>query len=430
MRRISEYSNITVRDQKGLVLYTPFSIVKDETRVRDIERELDIVQLRDSRRRSNWSRKIALPVILLLMILALSACTDAESANNTPPPPEVEVAAVIAKKVPFRDEFTGRITAIHSVAIRPRVTGYIDTVGYVEGAIVNQGDLLFKIDSRSYKAAVLSAAARLDRANAAVDVAAGRNQRAISLRKTSAISNEEADDRAAALRQAQADAADAAAALELAELNLEFTEVRAPVSGKVGLASLTVGNLAVADQSHLTTIISQNPVYVEFDPDEHSYLKYRAQDRASHDGAGDLVVEVGLANETGFPHKGTVSFLDNRLDSATGSIRLRAELTNVDNRFTPGLFARVRVGRESATEALLVDDKAILTDQDRRYVFVLDAENKTARREVKIGRLIDGLRVVEEGLVVGDKLVVNGHQKIFVAGMTVTPSSITTAQKQ
>jgi multidrug efflux system membrane fusion protein len=430
MRRINEYPSEAPPDRNALILYTPFAIVQELPPEVNVERELTIA--RNNKRKADWRliRRIALPVTLIVMLFFLSACTEAESANNASPPPTVDVAPVIAKNVRLWDEFPGRISAIHSVDIRPRVTGYIDTVEYVEGAEVSQGDLLFRIDARSYKVAVLSATARLDRAKAAVEVAAGRNQRALALRKASAISTEEADDRASTLTQAQADVSEAEAALDLAELNLSFTEVRAPVAGKVGLATLTVGNLAIADQTHLTTIISQDPVYVEFNPDEHSYLKYLAEDRASKGGAGKLVVKVALANEEGFPHEGEVNFLDNRLHSATGSIRLRAKLLNSDKFFTPGLFARVRVGREGETEAILVDDKAILTDQDRRYVFVLDPENRASRREVEIDRLVGGLRVINEGLVAGDRLVVSGHQKIYAAGMTVVPSRVATAKNQ
>lgn len=418
MRRLSEYPSEQLPDPRSLVLYTPFPLVTlDEARD---ERERDAAQGCGKSRRltARFVVRLAASIALLLILVGLSACTDAKSASSTPAPPEVDVAPVLPRKVQFWDEFTGRISPIHAVEIRPRVTGYIDKVEYVEGAVVNQGDLLFKIDARSYKAAVVSASARLDRAHAIVEVAAGRNARAVSLRKTSAISNEEADDRLSVLRQAQADFIDAEAALEVANLNLAFTDVRAPVRGKVSLATLTAGNLAVADQTLLTTLVSQDPVYVEFDPDEHSYLKYVTESRGSE---ANLIVKVGLANEEGFPHEGKVSFLDNRLDRATGSIRLRAELDNTNKLFTPGLFARVRVGRETETEALLVEDTAVLTDQDRRYVFVLDRENKAIRKEVKVGRLIEGLRVIETGLVAGERLIINGHQKIFGPGMTVAP---------
>src|SRR5262249_33349236 len=249
--------------------------------------------------------------------------------------------------------------------IRPRVSGYVERVAYKEGDEINRGDLLFKIDARSYQAAVDSAIARLQRAEAVAALAKLRDQRAQALLPTSAVSQEEADTRHATYLQSKADILDAEAALETAKLNLEFAEVRAPIDGRVSRAMLTVGNLAVADQSLLTTMVSQDPVYVYFDPDEHSYLRYRAEARKERHDA-DLMVRVGLANEQGFPHVGKVGFLDNRVDPDTGSIRVRATLKNADRVFTPGLFARVQVASDNEAEAMLVDDKAILTDQDRK----------------------------------------------------------------
>ncbi|HDR9307854.1 TPA: efflux RND transporter periplasmic adaptor subunit, partial [Burkholderia multivorans] len=207
-----------------------------------------------------------------------------------------------------------------------------------------------------------------------------------------------------------------------AKLNLGFTEVRAPIAGRVGRALATAGNLARADDTLLTTVVSQDPVYVYFDCDEQSYLRYNAQ-RAdpAHRAIGADPVRVGLANEMGFPHAGTVDFLDNRLDPQTGTIRARVRLPNADHTFTPGLYARVQLVSGRERSALLVDDKAVLTDQDRKYVYVIGPGDKALRRDVTIGRDLDGQRIVEKGLNAGDRVVVDGVQRIYYPGAQVKP---------
>ncbi len=340
------------------------------------------------------------------------------------PPAAVDVAPVFEKKVHIWDEFNGRIAAVDSVEIRPRVTGYIDKVNYREGDEVKRGDLLFTIDQRPYRAALMSAMARLARAEALVGTTKDRKERGAALRKSKFISDEDANDRSRDYEQAQADVLEAQAARDIAELNLKFTEVRAPIDGKVGEARLTEGNLAVADQTLLTTVVSQDTVYVDFDPDEHSYLRYAAQARETKTSISDLLIKVGLANEDGFPHSAKISFLNNEVDPTTGSIRLRALLANKDKVFTPGLYARVQIARDSENSALLVDDKAILTDQDRRFVYILDDKNNAVRKDISVGRLIDGLRVVDTGLKPGDQVVVAGFQKIYASGTPVSPSAV------
>ena len=371
-----------------------------------------------------WKRRLTVGTSLFMCATVLAACNEAVSASQTPPPAEVDVAPVTLQKIRYWDEFNGRISAVDSVEIRPRVSGYVDKVAYREGDEVRRGVLLFRIDPRPYEAALESANARLERAKATELVTKGRRDRAASLLTTKAISQEEADDRDANYAQAKADVLDAEATVDLAKLNLTFTEVRAPIDGRVGRALLTVGNLAVADQTPLTSMVSQNPVYVYFDPDEHSFLKYAAQAHHSDGKDQPLVVNVGLANEKGFPHAGTVTFTDNRLDPATGSIRLRAELNNDDKIFTPGLYARVQVGRNTQTDALLVDDKAVLTDQDRRFVYVLGSNDTAARKDVTVGRMVDGMRVVESGLAPGDTVIVSGLQKIFTSRTSVKPTEV------
>jgi multidrug efflux system membrane fusion protein len=287
---------------------------------------------------------------------------------------------------------------------------------------------LFTIDERPYQAALNSAAARLQRARATALLAQRRDRRAQALITTNAVSQEEADVRNATYLQSQADVVDAEAALDVAKLNLEFTEVRAPIDGRVSRAMLTVGNLAVADQSLLTTLVSQDPVYVYFDPDERSYLGYSALIRQGRNGPATLTVRVGLASEEGFPHLGKVDFLDNKVDSQTGSIRLRAQLKNTDRAFTPGLYARVQVSSDNETTSILIDDKAVLTDQDRKYVYVVGPDSTAMRKDIKPGRMSDGLRVVEFGLAPGDKLIIGGLQKIYFPGAPVKPAEVSMAR--
>jgi multidrug efflux system membrane fusion protein len=353
----------------------------------------------------------------------LSGCKDAIAVADVRPA-DVDVAPVLVKRIRHWDEFNGQISAIGSVEIRPRVSGYVDRVDYKEGDEVRRGDVLFSIDPRPYQAAVNSATARLERARATVLLAQVRDQRSQTLVQTNAVSRDEADTRHATYLQSQADVLDAEAALALAKLNLEFTEVRAPIDGRVSRALLTVGNLAVADQSLLTTMVSQDPVYVYFDPDEHSYLRYRTEARQDPNNATALTVRVGLANEEGFPHVGKVDFLDNKVDRTTGSIRVRATLENRERAFTPGLYARVQVSNDNEEEALLIDDKAVLTDQDRKYVYVLGSGSKAQRKDIKPGRMSQGLRVVESGLAPGDKIIIGGLQRIYFSGAPVNPSEV------
>jgi multidrug efflux system membrane fusion protein len=368
-------------------------------------------------------KRLSLAGWLLASALALSGCKDTVAVAAVRPP-SVNVAPVLVKRIRYWDEFNGRISAIGSVEIRPRISGYVERVAYKEGDEVRRGDLLFAIDPRPYQAAVDSATARLERARATEQLAQLRDQRAQTLVQTYAVSREEADTRRATHVQSQADVLDAEAAVAVAKLNLEFTEVRAPIDGRVSRALLTVGNLAVADQSLLTTLVSQDPVYVYFDPDEHSYLRYRTQARRDGNNVTNLTARIGLASETGFPHVGKVDFLDNKVDPATGSIQVRATLSNGDRVFTPGLYARVQVSSDNENEAILTDDKAVLTDQDRKYVYVLGTDSTAQRKDVKPGRMSQGLRVIESGLTPGDKIIIGGLQRIYAPGTPVSPSEV------
>jgi RND family efflux transporter MFP subunit len=336
---------------------------------------------------------------------------------------------VLQKKVKDWDEFTGRFQAVETVEIRPRVSGYIDKVAFKEGALVKSGDLLFVIDPRPYQADYDRAAADLKRYKTALDLARIESVRVQRLRESGAVSQEELDERTSTVAQAEANVAGAQAAVEAAQLNLTFTRVTSPINGRVSRAEVTRGNLVTGGNNGgtlLSSVVSIDPIYLYFDSDELAYLRYtqmaRQSEPASSREARDPV-QVGLANEEGFPHSGYVDFLDNQLNPQTGTIRARAVLENKDGQFTPGLFARVQLLGSGEYTAILIEDRAVNTDQSQKYVLALSPDNKVEYRKVTLGRIIGGLRVVREGLKPGDVIVVNGAQRVH-PGMTVTPERV------
>jgi membrane fusion protein, multidrug efflux system len=365
----------------------------------------------------------------LLAVAAVSGCRGEAATESMPPPPEVSVATVLVKEVRPWDEFTGHIEAVESVELRPRVSGYIERVNYVEGGEVAKGDVLFVIDQRTYRAELARAKAELARAQTQADLARSEVVRAEKLSEARAISREEFDQRTAALAQAEANVRAAKSAVDVAELDLEFTEVRAPISGRAGRAHVTPGNLVSTEPNAtiLTTIVSLDPVYVYFEGDERSYLRYNSMSRngervSSRDARNP--VRVGLSDDVGYPYEGEMVFMDNRVNPDTGTIRARALLPNPDRIFTPGLFARVQLAGSDTFRAMLIDNKAVLTDQDRKYVYVVGADGSAQRRDVQLGRMVDGLRVVEAGLKPDDRVIVHGVQKVFMPGMPVNAQVI------
>ena len=376
------------------------------------------------RNRSSMSRLQGTPWLLALMLTVAACNSQQASSSGQAPPPEVGVAQVLSKSVQQWDEYTGRISAIDTVELRPRASGYVQRVAYKEGQDVKQGDLMFLIDPRPYRAALDNALAQLARAQVAQKLEVIRNKRAQALIHDDAISHEELDLRSAAQAQSAADVQAAESAVATARLNLSFTEVRAPISGRAGRAMVTVGNLATADETLLTTVVSQDPMYVYFDADENSYLRYKEQERKRERSAQDNAVHVGLANESGYPHAGAVDFLDNQVNPTIGTVRARAVLPNADRIFTPGLYARVQFVSGQKAQALLITDKAVLTDQDRKYVYAVDKDGKAQRKDVVLGGMVEGLRVVQSGLASDDKIVVVGLQKVFYPGMPVIPAEV------
>jgi multidrug efflux system membrane fusion protein len=365
---------------------------------------------------------ITLASAFTLLLAGCSGGGEAQAAApaGVPPAPPVSVAAVVTKKVLELQEFSGRIEAVESAQIRARVPGTIEAVKFKPGALVKKGDVLFVIDPRSYQAEVARLDAAVASARARAEHAAAEFERSKQLKADNAISQRDFDERSANARQLAANARADEAALAAARLNLDFSVVRAPISGRIGKAEVTEGNL-VDSSVVLTSIVSIDPVYVSFDGDESTFLQVGALARKAGPG---VKVHAGLANETGFPHEGKLDFVDNRLDPVSGTARMRAVLRNPDGALAPGLFARVQVGADVGKgEALLINDTAIGTDQNRKYVYVLGAENKAEYRVVTLGPLVDGLRVARSGLKPGERIVVNGLQRVR-PGAPIAPEEV------
>ncbi|WP_049106362.1 efflux RND transporter periplasmic adaptor subunit [Klebsiella michiganensis] len=371
---------------------------------------------------------LTVPGVMLLSAF-LVGCDEGVAQNAAPQAPVVSAADVVVKSISQWDSFNGRIEAVESVQLRPRVSGYIDKVNYADGEEVKKGEVLFTIDDRTYRAALEQAQATLARAKTQASLARSEANRTDKLVNTNLVSREEWEQRRAAATQAQADIRAAQAAVDAAQLNLDFTKVTAPIDGRASRALITSGNLVTAGDSAsvLTTLVSQKTVYVYFDVDESTYLHYQSLARSGQGASSNhlaLPVEIGLVGEEGYPHQGKVDFLDNQLTPSTGTIRMRALLDNAQRQFTPGLFARVRLPGSAEFNATLIDDKAVLTDQDRKYVYVVDKEGKAQRRDITPGRLADGLRIVQQGLKPGDRVIVDGLQKVFMPGMPVNAKTV------
>jgi multidrug efflux system membrane fusion protein len=304
------------------------------------------------------------------------------------------------------------------VEIRSRVSGYITAVNFKPGAEVKKGEVLFVIDPRPYQAEADRAGAAANAARARADLARLELQRAERLLLDKAIAQREFDEKAAAQKELDANARAAQAQFESARLNLAYTRVTAPIDGRVSKAEITLGNLVDAT-AVLTSVVSLDRIYASFDGDEQTYLRVGARDQRSK----PAVVKVGLANEEGFPHEGKLEFVDNQLDARTGSVRMRATLANPDRALAPGLFARVQVGNGEAGKAVVINDRAVGTDQSRKFVVVVGSDGKAEYRPVTLGPVVDGLRVVRTGLKAGEKIVVNGLQRVR-PGAPVTPQIV------
>lgn len=372
-------------------------------------------------------------VILAAATFTLAGCARDQAAERAAVPPlRVTVARVISRTVTDSQTFTGRFQAVQHVNVRPRVSGYIASVDFTYGSEVRAGQVLFVIDPRPYEAVYQRAKAQFDQARAQLALARSERTRAIKLLAARAISKDEYDTRTANSRESAANVEAAKAALDTAALNLRFTRVTAPISGRVSRAIVTTGNFVTTGQTILTTIVSLNPIYVTFDADEQAYLKFEKYARrdarnAAPSSAGPSAlgnpVYVGLADESGYPHEGRLVFMDNALDPTTGTIRARALLPNPDGEYVPGLFARVKLIGNERYNAMLINDSAVGTDQTLRYVLVLGADNRVQLRPVELGPKVDGLRIVRSGLKAADTIVVDGLMRVR-PGIQVSPELV------
>lgn len=346
---------------------------------------------------------------------------------QAPGPVPVTVAKPITREIVEDDEFIGRFEAVDEVTVRARVGGYLDKVHFRDGAIVKQGDLLFTIDQRPFQAALDEAKARLTVSKTQVDFTETQFRRAEKLAETGNIPTATLDDRRREYLAALAEVQGAQASVLRAELDLEYTLIKAPLSGRIGRRLISAGNLVQADQTELTTIVSLDPINFYFDVDERQFLAYardaRVRKQSLQEGAGGIDVTVKLADDAESPVKGRLDFAENRIDQATGTMRIRARIANPDLILQPGLFGRVNMPGSLPYKGILVPDEAIGADQDRRIVYVVDEAGKVAAKPVRIGPRIYGYRVVREGLTGDETIVINGLMRVR-PGATVKPELV------
>ncbi|MFL9928310.1 efflux RND transporter periplasmic adaptor subunit [Paraburkholderia sp. RL18-103-BIB-C] len=359
-------------------------------------------------------RRLAIGALVVIVVAGLGTFgairVDASSPAAPTIVPEVDVASVVQKTITDWQSYSGRLEAVEKVDVRSQVPGTIVSVNFKDGALVKKGDTLFVIDPRPYAAEVDRAEAQLAAAQARTGYTQSDWERAQRLIGDNAIAKRDYDEKQNAAREASANLKAAQAALETARINLGYTKIVAQVAGRVSRAEITVGNVvsAGASSAPLTTLVSVSPIYASFDADEQTYLQYLSR---AKDGS-KVPVELGLADESGYSRSGTIESVDNRLDTSSGTIRVRARFDNEDGALIPGLYARVKVGGSAPHPALLIDDAAVGTDQDKKFVLVVDQGNHVVYREVSVGGMQGNLRVVKDGLKAGDRIVVNGIQRV------------------
>jgi multidrug efflux system membrane fusion protein len=370
---------------------------------------------------------VSVAAAALLFELPMTGPATAASAPEQAPAIPVTVSVVENRAVTHWEEFSGRLEAVDRVQIRSRVAGAIQSVHFREGALVKEGDALFTIDPAPYQAVVTGAEAQVVSAEARVGLARTELDRGRRLSDNRTISQSDLDQRQSAFAEAEAQLRVARATLSAAQLDLDYTEVKAPVSGRVGKLEITAGNLVAAGSASpaLTTLVSVDPIYAGFNASEEMVTKALSQLPVSDNAIRDLEqipVEVGTLSDEGTPIKGTLNLIDNQVDAASGTIGVRAVFANADGRLIPGQFVRVRMGQPKSENRIVISDRAIGTDQDKKFVFVVDAENKVSYRAVKPGASTEGQRVIEDGLAAGDTIVVNGLQRIR-PGAVVAPQT-------
>ena len=322
----------------------------------------------------------------------------------------VDVASVVSQRITEWDNFTGRLESPQIVALRPRVSGYIDFVAFKEGEYVEQGQTLFLIDNRTFKAEVSRLTAQLDEAKSRLELAEQNYKRAYKLRKTQAVSEEVLDARLAEKNQALASLNQTQAALEVARLNRGFARVEAPISGRISRANITEGNFVTAGQTELTRIVSTERLYAYFDIDEQTYLNYVSSSNAT--SVNEKPVALRLANESDYQHWGQIDFIDNQVNGSTGTLRVRAVFKNEDGRLIPGLFAHLKLAGGTNEQGILIKEKAIGTDLNNKYVLVVNDENKVEYRAVTLGDKVGSMRIIKSGLAANDTIVVDGLQRV------------------
>jgi len=355
-------------------------------------------------------------------IAAYSARADVPAAPAAAQAAQVDTAEVIHRAITDWQDFSGRLEAVDRVEIRPQVSGILTQVHFKDGAAVRKGDVLFTIDPRPFAAEVARAEAQLAATEARVAYTASDLARSERLIADNAVSRRDLEEKQNAARDATAGVQAARAALRIARLNLDYTTIKAPIDGRMSRAEVTIGNLvSTTGGPALTTLVSSDRIYAAFDVDEQTFLKSVNPARTAK--GTSLPVHLGLADNDGYSTQGRIHSVDNRLDTTSGTIRVRAVFDNPDGRLVPGLYARIRLGSDTPREAVLIDDRAVGTDQDKRFVLVVGDGNRTAYREVRLGKLQDGLRVVEDGLKPGEHIVINGLQRIR-PGDPVTPHPV------
>ena len=369
-----------------------------------------------------------LPLTALVLSGALAGCSRASSqAQGAPPaPPQVTVAQPLKKMVADEEEYVGRFVAVDAVEVRARVSGYLESIHFRDGQLVKAGDLLFTIDRRPFQAALDQANAALDQAKANLTFAANELKRGQSLVRGTTITEQTFDQRVQAKRVAEATVKAQEAAVQQAELDLAYTELKAPVAGRIGDRRVSIGNLVTGGTSGNTTLLatiqSTDPIRFEFTWDETSYLRFLRAHKDARSPAMNVPVELQLIDERDFAHEGHMDFIDNAIDRNSGSIRGRAEFANPDGTFTPGMFARIRVAMAPPAEALLVPDAAIGTEQVRKILYVLDKNDVARPQPVTLGRVVNGLRVIKSGLKADDRVVINGLMRVR-PGVKVAPQA-------
>jgi RND family efflux transporter MFP subunit len=361
---------------------------------------------------------------ILLLLAGLTACSGKKDAP--PPPLTVSIAAPLQRVVTDWDEYVGRFEAIQDADVTSRVAGQVTAIGFRPGVEVGKGQMLFQIDPRPYRAALAQAQADLMRARAEVAKAQTELNRAAELRKYQAVSQEEFESKVAALRSAEADRAADAAAVDSRQLDLGFTTIRAPVSGRVSDKRVALGDYVTPGQTLLTRVVSTNPIWFSFEGAESFYLKYIRQAQEGERKSSRYApnpVEIQLADETGYKWRGRMTFVDNAIDTNSGTIRAHAEVANPNGFLVPGMFGRARLLGSGTYKALLVPDEAIVTDQARKLVYVVDKDKKVAARVISTGPMVEGLRVIRDGLAPTEKVIIDGLARIQ-PGMPVNPKLV------